>query len=333
MCAYCAQSFYVPQWKLKDLKRNQGKYCSRACLYAGRPKPERKTRRYKRGDGYIIVYQPDHPDASKGGWILEHRLVAEQTLGRRLEKYEHVHHIDHCRDHNNPSNLEVLSAAIHAGESNRHAAQLREAQRREIDALRQQLAQYEEQFGLLPFHGMAEPLASRNRICKACGKAFIVNQPNDPGRGLYCSDACRLDGLHQKSKAAHASRRPDPIICQQCGQSFQVRAHRVGDAKYCSKVCADVAKELDNPEKPCERCGGMFRKRYRTETAKARFCSEACACRSITEARLKDYVPPKEKACDHCSQMFKPRWHIEAESARFCSRACYRAAKQVKQAS
>lgn len=43
----------------------------------------------------------------------EHRVIGEQIAGRPLRSDEHVHHIDEDKHNNDPSNLEVLSAAEH----------------------------------------------------------------------------------------------------------------------------------------------------------------------------------------------------------------------------
>lgn len=71
------------------------------------------TGRY-RSKGYAYVYAPDHPDAYGDGFIMEHRLIAGQTLGRRLTSAEHVHHRNGIRHDNRPENLEVLSRSEHA---------------------------------------------------------------------------------------------------------------------------------------------------------------------------------------------------------------------------
>ncbi len=43
-----------------------------------------------------------------------HRVTAESVIGRKLERHEHVHHIDGDRSNNDPSNLQVLSIREHA---------------------------------------------------------------------------------------------------------------------------------------------------------------------------------------------------------------------------
>lgn len=46
--------------------------------------------------------------------IREHRLVMERHIGRKLEKYEDVHHRDHNKTNNDISNLELLTRSDHA---------------------------------------------------------------------------------------------------------------------------------------------------------------------------------------------------------------------------
>lgn len=43
----------------------------------------------------------------------EHRVVAEQILGRPLLPGEIVHHRDHDKTNNDPSNLEVMTQSDH----------------------------------------------------------------------------------------------------------------------------------------------------------------------------------------------------------------------------
>lgn len=64
--------------------------------------------------GYVMEYSPDHPRASSAGRVFQHRLVMECVLGRLLEPDEQVHHIDHDRTNNDPSNLELVDPSTHS---------------------------------------------------------------------------------------------------------------------------------------------------------------------------------------------------------------------------
>lgn len=68
------------------------------------------------GNGYVMLYLPDHPSAPKTGLIAEHRVVMELKLGRPLLAGENVHHINGVRDDNRPENLEVWNTAQPAGQ-------------------------------------------------------------------------------------------------------------------------------------------------------------------------------------------------------------------------
>lgn len=78
--------------------------------------PRWKGGRKRRKDGYIFVVAPDeHPypaDIKKSGmkYVLEHRYVMEQHLGRYLTPDEVVHHIDENPSNNKIANLRLYSS-------------------------------------------------------------------------------------------------------------------------------------------------------------------------------------------------------------------------------
>lgn len=74
----------------------------------GELNPAWKGGRYYDDDGYVLIYAPDHPHATKDGRVREHRLVAEKKLGRYLLPTEVVDHRDGVKDNNRPSNLRVF---------------------------------------------------------------------------------------------------------------------------------------------------------------------------------------------------------------------------------
>ncbi len=118
------------------------RFCSIACHNEAK-RIKGPGARLRRSDGYIGVYFPSHPDtAPSSGMIMEHRLVMEQVLGRRLLRTEQVDHINAIKDDNRPENLRLLSPGDHARVSNAHGKALRASMRAE-------LAQYRQRYGLL----------------------------------------------------------------------------------------------------------------------------------------------------------------------------------------
>lgn len=66
----------------------------------------------KKGD-YRYALVPGHPSATKNGYVLMHRVVVENHIGRLLGADEEVHHIDKNPFNNDMSNLMLLTKDEH----------------------------------------------------------------------------------------------------------------------------------------------------------------------------------------------------------------------------
>lgn len=122
-CAYCGIDFMA---RNDSIKRGMGRFCSKSCQVKdqhcnGTNKAARKMEKHhwwKGGriedlNGYILIRIPDHHLANSHGYVLEHRLVVEQKIGRPLKSDEIIHHIDEDKTNNDPLNLEIHSRSSH----------------------------------------------------------------------------------------------------------------------------------------------------------------------------------------------------------------------------
>lgn len=128
-CLVCGKEFRTYKCKLLVGK---GKYCSKECSLKETNKKLSLagvlnrfslgqetwnkigfTFSKNRNNKYKLIYQPEHPNSDKKGYVREHRLVIENNIGRYLLDNEVVHHIDGNTLNNDLSNLQILSRGDH----------------------------------------------------------------------------------------------------------------------------------------------------------------------------------------------------------------------------
>ena len=114
-CHQCSKP--VLKWP-SHWKNNPLGFCSKACrsawmsaAFRGEKNPCWRGGRYIEPEkGYVMVRAPAHHRARQNGYALEHILVMEKKLDRRLAPGEVVHHKDHDPQNNHPDNLELYAS-------------------------------------------------------------------------------------------------------------------------------------------------------------------------------------------------------------------------------
>jgi hypothetical protein len=60
-----------------------------------------------------MIRKPGHHLADVRGYVYEHRLVAEEKVGRPLRPGEQIHHINGIKSDNRAENIEVTASKSH----------------------------------------------------------------------------------------------------------------------------------------------------------------------------------------------------------------------------
>lgn len=121
ICNVCKKEFKISKY---EYKRGQGIYCSRECSGIGRTGLHKYNCLSKHGNwkggilissnGYRLIKMNGHHLANHSGYVLEHRLIAEKIIGRKLMKHEQIHHVNGNRLDNRPENILVLTINEHS---------------------------------------------------------------------------------------------------------------------------------------------------------------------------------------------------------------------------
>lgn len=117
-CDYCGILYVLKPSQAFAYRQHGRFYCSKRCEGLGKIK--RPLDRMHNGKpavvdnyGYVKLWDPDNV-LSHGGWVAEHRLVAQTMIDRPLTADDEVNHINRIKTDNRPENLQIVDAQTHS---------------------------------------------------------------------------------------------------------------------------------------------------------------------------------------------------------------------------
>lgn len=125
-------------------------------------------------NGYVRIWNPSHPLATKDGNVLLHRMVYFDHHGSIPEGF-HIHHRDGNKQNNKITNLQAISNSDHHREHHSEGDSMRNQYGEcKVKPLEQRISHRKEQRAI-------------PRQCPICGEMFAFKRSD----AKYCSDKCR----------------------------------------------------------------------------------------------------------------------------------------------
>jgi len=96
-----------------------------------------KGGRIKGSNGYMMLWNPEHPKATIHGYVFEHILIWEETYGKPLPKGWIVHHYNGIKTDNRSQNLVAMKRSEHINQAKPYIKRIQEleAQMKELQQL------------------------------------------------------------------------------------------------------------------------------------------------------------------------------------------------------
>lgn len=239
-----------------------------------------------------------------------HVAVWEHYHKQRAPGGHDVHHADHDKTHNHPSNLILKPHGEHVAHHNREDARGIagwDTEKRSESAKQ------------------SWPRPPREFTCAQCGgKGYNSGQTPK-----YCSDECRKAAILAREEdlaGQYANTTSDPAHpvwsnprarerqCSVCEVTYRTLATR---SKYCSADCCAQAMAARRWQITCADCGVTFEA---TSKAGATWCPE-CRSKHNSAAQREAWrrKQPSERICKHCGEPYATR---QNNNPKYCSIRC-----------